>query len=267
MTEEVQPVEEVEIEEVAQPEQTLDIETAETETDEETPAPSAEIDEEAKQKEEARKHFTERQSRREREEKLERENEYLRQQLMGGNNQAQQSQQPTQQAGDPNEPDLDAFLENGYTAQQFFKAHKAWEKDTDEKASAENEVISSYSSQMAEFAKKVPDVYNYAKAADRLVSPAVQDAILRSTKAPEIIEKIALNENFARELNSSRDLHDLSRKIARFELDQPKVKAPVSSAPRGPSTPKSQPTISAQTDLSTLTHAEYAAFRRSQRNN
>jgi hypothetical protein len=119
---------------------------------------------------------------------------------------------------------------------------------------------------MAEFAKNVPDVYEYAKAADRLVAPAVQDAILRSTKAPEIIEKIALDERFADELNKSRDIHDLSRKIARFEMDQPKVKAPVSSAPRGPSTPKSQPTVSAQTDLSNLSYAEYAKYRREQRN-
>jgi len=261
MTEEVQPVEEVEIEEVAQPEQTLEIETTETETIEETPAPSAEIDEEAKQKEEARKHFTERQSRREREESKERENEYLRQQLQA----LQQPQQAKQQNVDPNKPDFDMYLENGYTAQQFYEDSRAYEKNIESKASAENEVINSFSSQMADFAKNTPDVYDYAKEADRLVGPAVQDAILRSTKAPEIIEKIALDPKFADELNRSRDIHDLSRKIARFEMDQPKVKASVSSAPRGPSTPKSQPTVSAQTDLSNLSYAEYAKYRREQR--
>lgn len=269
MEEEVQtPVEEVPIEEIAQPEQELEIETTEIEN-EETPEPSAEIDEEAVQKEEARKHFQERQSRREREEAKERENEYLRQQL-----QALQSQQPVAQnrqpqapPQDPNRPNFDEYLENGYTAQQFYDDSRAYEKRQEAKDNAENEVIQSYSSQMAEFAKNVPDVYNYAKEADRLVAPAVQDAILRSTKAPEIIEKIALDPKFANELNNSRDVFDLGRKIAKFELDQPKVKASVSSAPRPPSTPKSGAVISDQSDLSTLSSAEYAKVRQEQRKN
>jgi len=273
MTEEVQPVEEVEIEGVAQPEQTLEVETAETETDEETQEPSTEIDEETKQKEEARQHFQERQTRREREEQLQRENEYLRQQLMGGGQNSQlpqQSQQPTQQYQASNEPDLDVYLENGYTAQQFFKAHREWEKKEDARASAEHEVVSTYAQQMKSYAESVPDVYAYAKEADRLVAPAVQDAILRSAKAPEIIEKIALDPKYATELNNSRDVFDLARKIAQFENSQPKVKASISSAPRPPSTPKSEPVITAQTDISKLSHAEYAKYakyRDAQRNN
>ena len=264
MTEEVQPVEEVAVEEVAQPEQTLEAETIDTETNEETPEPSAEIDEETTQKEEARKHFQERQSRREREEQLQRENEYLRQQLAP---QAKQSQQPVQQNVDPNEPDLDVFLENGHTAQQFFKAHRAWEREAEQRASAENEIVSSYSQQMEAYEKNVPDVKAYAREAERILIPAVQDAILRSSKAPEIIEKIALDPKYANELNNSRDVFDLSRKIAQFEMSQPKVKAPVSSAPRGPSTPKSEPVISAHDDLSNKTSAEYAAIRNAQRKN
>lgn len=265
MEEENLPVEEVQAEEVTQ-EETLEVEQPYTETVEETPEPSTEIDEESNQKEEARKHFQERQSRREREEQLQRENEYLKEQLNGGTRQ-QQPQRQQQQYVDPSEPDLDVFLENGYTAQQFFKSHRQWEKETEQKAFAENEVITSYSQQMLKYSKSVPDVYEYAKEADRLVVPAVQDAILRSSNAPEIIEKIALDPKYAKELNSSRDVFDLARKIAKFENSQPKVKASVSSAPRPPSTPKSEPVITAQTDISKLSHAEYAKYRDAQRNN
>jgi hypothetical protein len=251
MTEENQPVEEVETEPVTQPENTEEVEAPETETEGETPEPSTEIDE----KEKARKHFEERQSKREMLERTQRENEYLKEELKR-RTQPEAPQQP-QRNFDPNLPDLDRYLEEGKTAQEWGVDFHNYQESAKKQASQRYEVENTFSGRMEEYSKNTSEIYEYAKAVDRMVLPAVQESILLSEKAPELIEKLALYPEVSKELNNSRNVYELAKKISKLEAEFEKEKTPPVSGAHKPIDTVKSTSPAPKVDISKMSGAEY----------
>ena len=221
---------------------------------------NSEVDE----KENARKGFWERQNKYKEQageaERLRRENEYLRQQAL------QAQQQERQQYKDPNEPDLDVYLDNGKSAQEWSRDHRIYLDNLDRQQRSREKLSGDYSSKMKEYSEQSKDIYEYEQAVTRSLGNRsdIAQVIMRSEKAPQLVEALALKPELVDDLMYARDHYELARKIV--EIESSVSKKPVfSDAPTPKSQRKGEPVQSTQVDISKMSTAEYRKFRNSQR--
>lgn len=249
MEEENTPVEETEV-----IEETQELEATETETQDELTPEQSETEEVDSQKEQNQLNYERRkriQAEKERQLAIQ-ENERLRQQAPVSPNQYTQQQH----VGDPNEPNLDRYLEEGKTAEQWSRDHHGYLNQQAKVQEQSKKVAQTYEQQLAEYAQKNPAIYDYENDVSRLVTPEVAQAIVRSPKSAELVEKIALDVSLARQLNGL-DIHGISRKL--IELEGVTKKPSISSAPDTIKTPKKK-TVSSGVDKNSMTPREYREY-------
>ena len=219
------------------------------------------------EKKQAREKFWERQNKTKEQaadaERLRRENEYLRQQAL----QSQQAPHaPQQQYVDPNEPDLDTYLENGRTAQNWSRDHHKYLRDQEHVAQSRNNVAQTYNERLKEASKESKDIYAYEDAVTRIIGDRAYIAteIVESESAPAIIEAIALKPELADGLLNARDQRSLTREMIKLE-NSIKKKPSFSGAPTPKSQSKGEPPQSSSVDLSSVSFSEYRRLRNQQR--
>ena len=218
------------------------------------------------EKEESKKRFWERQQKYKEQadeaERLKRENEYLRQKALQNQNQEQQAYK------DPNEPDLDVYLENGRTAQDWSRDHKRYLDNQDSVAQQQKSLNDSYSDKMKKYSEQSKDIFEYEKAVVRTLNGRsdLAQAIMKSDKAPQLVEAIALKPELADDLLYARDHYELARSMINLENSVEK-KPSFSDAPKPKSERKSEPAQSGSVDLSKLdiSFSEYKRQRNRQR--
>lgn len=254
MTTENQPVEEVE------PVETQEVEAVETEAPENPP--EGEVTEQSEsEKQKARDKFWERQNKYKEEaaeaEKLRRENEYLRKMAEQQQAPARPVQQPV--TGEP-------LLENFDSESEWLNAvldHRETKKAQAEKL---NNMTKSYGQKLEEYKKVSKDIYAYENEVVRLIGnrPDIAQAIIRSDKAAQIVEAIALDTSKIESLHRSRDPYELASSLISLEQSL-NVKPSYSDAPPPKSNPKGEAPQSGHQDVSKMTPAEYRQFRNQQR--
>lgn len=236
------------------------------ETTQETPS-TDEAPEATKSEEETKQNragfWQRQQNMREESERLRQENEYLRK--LAIQNQAPTAPQTPVQA-DPSQPNLDVYLEQGRTPEEWASDNFVYLKQKDEKVNRVARVQTNFSHRMQAYSKNVPDIFQMAKDIDTATIPAVQEAILNSEAAPQIIQRIHENPELAEKLNNSGTLINLGANIKEIELMSVKeVKQTFSGAPKPAIQPKGEPIQSGSVDLSKMSKAEYIAYRQNQR--
>lgn len=217
-------------------------------------------------KEAARKGFEERKAKRAREEQLKAENEYLKSIVSRVATQPQQQQQaqPQQVYNDPNEPKLEIYFANGRSAEEWSRDHRVYLESEMQKQQHVMTAQKTIASKIEEYSKVNKDIFEYERELAAMVTPAVAAAIVASDKIGELIEKLVLDDESIARLNAIQDPYRLSREIIKIEETLTK-KRNISGAPNPPSTTKSKAPQGSGSDISTMSKAEYRAFRNNQR--
>ena len=255
-----------EVQEVEQETQTQEETQEVAEGTENTDNPPAEgkADKSEAEKEEAKAKFWERQQKykekAEETDRLRRENEYLRQQAL------QFQERETQEYKDPNEPDLDVYFENGRTAQEWSRDHRAYLSQQESFANMQNSLNKRHVEKINEYAKENKDIYAYENAVVNTLNGRgdIAKAIMESEKSPQIVEAIALKPELADELLYARDPYSLARAMIKLE-DSVSKKPVLSGAPAPKSQSKGESPQKSYVDISKMTKSEYRKFRNSQR--
>lgn len=163
-------------------------------------------------------------------------NERLRQQVQ----QQVQPQQPAQQnapVGDPNSPNLDLYLEQGKSTEEWVQDSYSYMDSKKVATTQRQTVVNTYTDRLREFAKTDPNIYDYDVDVSRIAAPHVAQAILNSEMGPQIVREMALDPALATKLNGFNDIHSLTREIIALE-DRAKVKPSVSNAPEPIDSPR-----------------------------
>ena len=238
---------------------TTENQTEEPEVIEETPQETQQVTE--GEAEVARANFQKRQQKQKQDaERLKQENEYLRTLV---NQQPQRQQQAPQQPQVSDMPQLENFETEGEWINAVLDAREQ-KRVVKQQIDAKTQT---YTQKLDEYAKVNKDIYAYEEEAVRVIggNSVVADAIMRSEKAPLIVEAIALDPSKAEQLNRARDPYSLAQSILALEGSVGETPA-FSDAPPARDTPKGETVISTKVDLSKLSKADYIAHRQKQRN-